>query len=312
MKCVILVTGTEHYEVSTQTSREPDDEVLRQSLLAKGIAVQVAVWNDPRVNWEQTAREAVLVIRSCWDYYRDREGFLAWAERIAEMTTLLNPIEALLWNTHKHYLQALHKEGIPVIPTIWLPQGPSPVLADLLALHGWTSAVIKPAVSTNAYASMLVDRNSLVNGRAQAHLDHWVVEREMMIQPFLPSVTGMGEHSLVFIAGAFTHAFRKRAVLCGEADTLGEQPASATDEEVELAQQILRSAARLLGISSSSSFLFARVDLINDAGTWRLMELELVEPRLRLGDAPEARERLAATISTHCLGMHAPHLPLAA
>jgi glutathione synthase/RimK-type ligase-like ATP-grasp enzyme len=312
MKRVVLVTGTEHYEAVTQTSREPDDKVLRQALLAQGLDVHVAVWNDPRADWEQTAREAVVVIRSCWDYHCDREGFLAWAQCIAKMTTLLNPLAALHWNTHKRYLQALQEEGIPIIPTIWLPQGPSPVLADLLAQRGWTPAVIKPAISTNGYASMLVDRTSLANGLAQAHLDRWVAEREMMIQPFLPTVTSCGEHSLVFIAGEYTHAFRKRAVLCSGADPVGEQPTSASGVEVCLAQQILRSAARLLGISSPSSFLFARVDLINDAGTLRLMELELVEPRLRLDDTLEARERLVAAIAAHCLGTHAPYLPLVA
>jgi glutathione synthase/RimK-type ligase-like ATP-grasp enzyme len=312
MKRVVLVTGIEHYDAVTQTSREPDDVLLRQSLLAKGIDVQVAVWNDPLVDWEQTAHEAVVVIRSCWDYHNDRKGFLAWAQRIAEMTTLLNPIKVLRWNTHKHYLQGLQQEGIPIIPTIWLRRGPSPVLADLLAERGWMPAVIKPAVSTNGYASLLVDRTSLANGQAQAHLDHWMAEREMMIQPFLPTVTGIGEHSLVFIAGTFTHAFRKRAVLCGEADASGEQLTSATEREVDLAQQILRSAATLLGISSLSPFLFARVDLIHDAGTLRLMELELVEPRLRLADAPEARECLAAAIAAHCPGTHALDLPLAA
>jgi len=62
---------------------------------------------------------------------------------------------------------------------------------------------------------------------------------------------------------------------------------------------------KLLGIFSHTSFLFARVDLIDDAGTLRLMELELVEPRLRLGDVPQAKERLAAAIAAHCVGSHA-------
>ena len=46
----------------------------------------------------------------------------------------------------------------------------------------------------------------------------------MMIQPHIDAVREAGEHSLVFIAGEQTHAFRKRAVLCGEADSLGERP----------------------------------------------------------------------------------------
>jgi hypothetical protein len=237
--------------------------------------VQVAVWNDVTIDWEHMVQRAIVVIRSCWDYHRDREGFLAWSERIASMTTLLNPVEVLRWNTHKRYLQVLARHGIPTIPTVWLPRGTSLVLADLLAERRWSSAVIKPAVSTNAYATLFIDAASLAEGLAQAHLTTWAVEREMMIQPYLDAVREVGEHSLVFIAGEQTHAFRKRAVLCGEADSLGERPVIPTSQEVHLAQKILRLAAKLLGLCSSSSFLFARVDLLDDAGTLRLMELEL-------------------------------------
>lgn len=312
MKRVILITAAEHYDVTTQISREPDDILLRQALLTKGIDTQVAVWNDPTIDWERTALETVVIIRSCWDYHSDRGSFLAWSQRIANLTTLLNPIEVLRWNTHKCYLHTLAQQGIPTIPTVWLPRGHSLVLADLFKRHGWSAAVIKPAISTNAYATIRVDKSTLANGQAQAHLDGWAVEREMMIQPYIESVTEGGEHSLVFIAGEYSHAFRKRAVLCGEVDRQGEQPAHPTREEIHLAQQILQSTARLLGISGHPPFLFARVDLIEDAGTLRLMELELIEPRLRLSDAPHSRERLATAIAAYCTDTHAQLLPQAA
>jgi hypothetical protein len=133
----------------------------------------------------------------------------------------------------------------------------------------------------------------------------------MMIQPYLDAVREVGEHSLVFIAGEQTHAFRKRAVLCGEADSLGEHPIIPTNREVHLAQKILRIAAKLLGMYSSLSFLFARVDLIDDSGTLRLMELELVEPRLRLYDTLRGKEQLVAAITAHCVASHTQPLSLA-
>ena len=311
MKRVILITGAEHYDVSSQTSLEPDDALLRQGLLERGVDVQVAVWNDLTIDWEQMAQGAIVVIRSCWDYHHDREGFLAWSERIANMTTLLNPVEVLRWNTHKRYLQVLAREGIATIPTVWLPRGKSLLLTDLLAERRWSSAVIKPAVSTNAFATLYVDEASLAAGEAQAHLDTWACEREMMIQPYIEAVREVGEHSLVFIAGEQTHAFRKRAVLCGEAESLGEHPIIPTSQEVHLTQKILRIAAKLLGMCSYSSFLFARVDLIDDSGTLRLMELELVEPRLRLADAPRCKEQLVAAIAAHFVASHSRLLSLA-
>src|SRR5260370_39291373 len=145
MKRVILITGTEHYDASSHTSREPDDAVLRQALLERGIDVQVAVWNDLTIDWEHLAQGAIVVIRSCWDYHCDREGFLAWSKRIANMTTLLNPVEVLRWNTHKRYLQVLARHGIPTIPTVSLPRGTSLVIAALRAQRGWSSAVLPPS-----------------------------------------------------------------------------------------------------------------------------------------------------------------------
>src|SRR5260370_29057774 len=121
-------------------------------------------------------------------------------------------------------MQVVARQGMPSIPTVWVPRGTSLGLADLLVERRWSSAVIKPAVSTNAYATLFVDEASLAAGGAQAHLNAWACEREMMIQPHIDAVREAGEHSLVFIAGEPTHAFRKRAVLCGEADSMGAHP----------------------------------------------------------------------------------------
>jgi hypothetical protein len=95
-----------------------------------------------------------------------------------------------------------------------------------------------------------------VAGEAQAHLAKWGFERELMIQPYINAVREVGEHSLMFIAGEQTHAFRKRAVLCGEADSLGEHPIISTSQEVHLAQKILRIVAKLLGMGSYTAGAF--------------------------------------------------------
>ena len=128
-----------------------------------------------------------------------------------------------------------------------------------------------------------------------------------MVQPFLASITGYGERSLVFIDGQLTHAFRKRAAFEQDHDTLGEVPLGMTRNEATLARSILKHAAELTGNIDLSAFLFARVDLVRDnQGISRLMELELVEPRLRLDTAPWALKRLVRAIETQ----HASALPV--
>ena len=133
----------------------------------------------------------------------------------------------------------------------------------------------------------------------QAQLDAQLASRDVMLQPFLPAIAGYGERSLVFIDGELTHAFRKRAALGSQEDRYGEIPVTPTVREAQLARTILQRAAKLIAWGPfPPAFLFARVDLVPDEmGTLRLMELELVEPRLRFADAPWGLERLLQAIA---------------
>ncbi len=290
MNRLVLVTSEEHFDSASQASREADDQLLCTALEACGIAVQVAVWNDGTLRWEKVAREAkAVMIRSCWDYHHDRQGFLTWAATVASETHLLNPLDTVRWNTHKAYLRYLAQRGLPVIETVWLARGEHVTLAPLLRARGWTTAVIKPTVSTNAFATRLVELESAADlAEGQDHLTRLLMEREVMIQPFLPSVETYGERSFIFICGQFTHAMRKRAAL-GE-DATGEIPIVPTTEEVLFAQHVYRA----VGLENA---LFARVDLVrDDLDRLRIMELELVEPRLFLRFSPQALQRLGEAL----------------
>lgn len=63
------------------------------------------------------------MVRSTWDYVPRREAFLAWAERVASLTTLCNPPDVIRWNTDKRYLQDFASQGVPIVPTHWLSPG---------------------------------------------------------------------------------------------------------------------------------------------------------------------------------------------
>jgi len=295
---LVLAPCAPHLAEFSRVTRQ-DDYILQEALEAQGMTVQCLVWNDPGVDWDVIGRWAdLVVVRSTWDYHHDLKAFLAWAEKMAGMTTLLNPLPVIRWNTNKRYLRALARHGVPIIPTAWVRRGASLDLTQLLAQRGWARAVIKPAVSVNAYATILVDAKTIDTGLAQAHLDTHLLERDMMIQPFIASITSEGEHSVVMLAGQPTHAFRRQAALCTEADAMSEGPIVVSAEEVRLARSILRVALDLLGIPAAA-LPFARVDLVNDAGQLRLMEIELVEPRLRLDCSAEALDRLVQSLAVH-------------
>jgi hypothetical protein len=288
MNQVLLVSCEEH--MRNGASSEPDDRLLIEALLARGVRVRSVSWDDPTVDW---AEASLCIIRSAWDYHHRLEQFLRWTEEVAAVTTLCNPAPVLCWNTRKTYLHDLeHLGGIPIVPTVWLKAGTTVDLAALLAERGWQQAVLKPTVSTNAYATRLLSRAMLAEGQVQ--LDSLLASRDVMLQPFLSSTAGYGERSLVYIDGVLTHAFRKRAALAAHEDPFGELPVTPSIREARLAGSILQRAAELIPWGPAPpSLLFARVDLVQDgAGNPRLMELELVEPRLRLADAPWALVRL--------------------
>lgn len=262
---------------------DPDDRPLAAVLTGRGHHVAATLWDDPAVDW---ASFDLAVLRSTWDYFHRRDEFLAWAERAAAATRLLNPIDLLRWNSHKSYLVELRGRGASVIPTEIVPAGGRLDVKARMDANGWTRAVLKPAVSADAYGTILVDERGLA--AAQAHADALLPERDVMLQPYFASVEEPGERCLVHIDGRFSHAVRKRSHFLGgrHVGPEGVGVDAAPDERDE--------AARVLRLAGAERALYARVDLArDDHGRPCLMELELVEPTLFLTVAPAAAGRMA-------------------
>jgi glutathione synthase/RimK-type ligase-like ATP-grasp enzyme len=279
---VALITCSERPDLSNS------DALLQRELAARNIEAHPLVWNDPAVDW---SRPLVSIIRSTWDYHHQRVAFLEWAQRVSQLHTLWNPLPLLHWNTHKSYLHDLEEHGVPIIPTRWLVQGASANLARLMQKHGWSEVVIKPAVSADAYGTILVKEDMVDEG--QQYLDHMSSIRDMLIQPFLPAIMSNGERSLMFIDGEVTHAVVRPPVLY-DMQTQPVLPKKGLvvpqEDELQLAQKIIDTL--------SSPVLYARIDLVRDVDEQlRVMEVELVEPELWLTWMPTAAERFADVIA---------------
>ena len=79
------------------------------------IEAEAAIWNDPDIDWRNY--DAVL-IRSVWDYHLYETDFTQWLESLVENGIyVLNPVNSILKNNHKFYLQQLEQSGINIIPT---------------------------------------------------------------------------------------------------------------------------------------------------------------------------------------------------
>ncbi|WP_214413031.1 ATP-grasp domain-containing protein [Sphaerisporangium fuscum] len=259
----------------------PDDdrEVLIAAWERAGMQGAAVRWDDPAADW---ASFDAAVVRSPWNYILHRDDFVQWAHKAASLTRLLNPASVIERNTDKTYLRDL---GVPIVPTHWIHPGEQVTLPD----HD--EYVVKPAISAGARDTIrTVDR-----AVAEEHARDLVAGgRVAMVQPYLDMVEAEGETSLIFIGGSFSHARRRNAMLAEGPDGKPLNHLGTIERDPEPDQFTL--AERVLG-EVREELLYARVDLVRlPDGTPALIELELTEPYLYLGETPGAADRLAAAL----------------
>lgn len=261
---------------------DPDQLPLLAALRRAGAEAELIAWDAG----ESASGFDLCVLRSTWDYYHEPERFLDWVDRVAAETRLLNPAPVVHWNAHKSYLRKLASQGVPIIPTEFVERGGCVQLIELLDQHGWDDVVIKPSVSAASYGTRRFSRQEAEAG--QAFLDEIAIQRDMMIQRYMPEVDGTGERCLVWIDGEVTHAIRKEPRFAGGVERISEAlPVSAAEREF---------AARTMR-GFKDRCLYGRIDVMQDeSGEMRLSELELIEPSLFLLQHAPAMERLVSAI----------------
>lgn len=272
-----------------------DEQPLLDALAAAGIETRMAAWDDPEVDWNATK---LTVIRSTWNYTADRDAFLAWARRASSAkTTLRNSLSAIVPNTHKSYLAALERAEVPVVPTRWFMRGGRAGGVDAMRSLPWERIVVKPAVGAGSGGVRAFDLTLDDDvDAAAAHVTALQATGDVLVQPQLASIADEGERNVVWIGGEFTHTVRKGPRFDGDDPAmLGAHPVS--EDEHRLARRALRTIPAF----ANFEVLYARVDMAADElGDLRVVELELVEPSLFLGEHEPALEQMVAALVRDC------------
>ena len=264
-----------------------DDRLLAGALASAGARVQLSVWNDPDVDWSRSRR---IVIRSTWDYHLDPIGWFRWLSTASTVSRLINDSGVVRWNSDKRYLLDLEGAGVPIVPTQLATRDRPVDLAALCVARAWRDIVVKPAIGASARGAKRFTDAAVTarGGPAQVHLDALLIHGHALIQPFQEAVNDARERSLVYIGGAFSHAFTKPPFLSGVGDGLGERPHAPGTAERLLAEHALESVP--------GAVTYARVDVVPTRDGPRLMELELIEPDLGLRLSPDSVDALAGAI----------------
>lgn len=267
---------------SDDVNLDPDAELLLQALNQVGVEGSMCAWDDDSVNWSDFE---LTIIRSTWDYTRDREGFLTWARGVER---LLNPYSIIEYSTDKHYLADLAARSHHIVPSTFCDVGDESAFPK-------GRFVVKPTVGAGSIDAEQygVDDHDL----ARAHVRRLHAGgRDAMIQPYVSSIDDDGERAMVFIDGTFSHAMTKGAMLNTAPD---DRDALFRREQMSVANAELDAVAFAEAVLDEAEFrgiLYGRVDLVRMSEGWAIMELELVEPSLFLAYDDWAARRLADAI----------------
>ncbi len=260
---------------------DADAAPLAAALTRAGFEHELLAWDDPTVAWDEPGP---TILRSTWNYVQDVTAFLAWLDRVAAVGPVLNPPAIVRGNVHKRYLQGLANRGVPVVPTTVVEQG---FAIDVPSER----CVIKPEVGAGSIGARVFEAH---DPAAVAHCAALTARGAALIQPYITSVDGYGERSLVWIDGELSHAIRKSPRFAGQAERV-TGPFSITAEEREVALAALAPIA--------SELLYARVDLARDErGHPMVMELELVEPSLFFAHHPPSVDRFVSALYDRLVG----------
>jgi len=285
---------------------DPDMPLLLDAMADAGVTADTPCWDDPAVDW--SSYDAAL-LRSTWDYVDRIDEFLAWSERCARRTRLLNAPEVVRWNTDKHYLVHLARAGVPVVPTRFVEPGADGAAEFATFLAGGAAAcsvghanhfeefVVKPTIGAGSRDAARYGRGDAAP--AQAHLQRLLAAgRSAMLQPYLARVDEYGETAVLYLGGSFSHAIRKGPLLRAGAGLVEGLFAPEDIRPREPGPAELAVAASAYAAIPFDAPVYARIDLIRDAGGDPVvLELELTEPSLFFAHAPGAAQRFARQVA---------------
>ncbi|GJL93683.1 MAG: hypothetical protein DHS20C05_00880 [Hyphococcus sp.] len=270
------------------------DALVASALGQQGVSVSAVPWNGPQGAF---AKADLIVMRSPWDYPSASQAFASWMEglkglkgRAGLAVKVVNSPSLMRWNLSKRYLLELAEAGAPLGP-IRQTEPRADDIAEAMDLLGVTQAVVKPLMGATGSGLSLVKRDD------RARLEQAAQKLAMtgLIQPLIPEITSLGETSMIFIDGEFTHAVVKRPK---SGEILCQEEHGGTTQRSDPPDWALAEARAILSMLPEAP-VYARVDAVifngaSEGRKMRLMEVELIEPELFFNYARSSPNTLGA------------------
>ncbi|HEU4790317.1 MAG TPA: hypothetical protein VFS71_11575 [Flavobacterium sp.] len=264
----------------------PDQQLIPE-LAKHNLVAKAVIWSDKTINWSDFD---YLIFRNTWDYFEKETEFNLWLDQIEQLgIKTLNPIEIIKQNKHKFYLREMEKEGVSILPTIFIDKIEHLNIAEIIPKH-WKKAVIKPAFSAGSYQTSVFDTSDIKNTNDE--YTKIAREKELLLQEFIPEIQTLGETSFIFFNKKFSHAINKKPI---DGDFRVQSQFGGRYTLIEPSQELIDKAQKVVN-TFHDKLLYARVDGIIIGTELQLMEIECIEPDLYFDISEGALKRFVTSI----------------
>jgi glutathione synthase/RimK-type ligase-like ATP-grasp enzyme len=265
------------------------DDLVKPHLAALGWQVDDVSWHNKDIDFSQYD---VVIVRSTWDYQAFAESFMQTLTHIdSTKTRLENPLALMQWNVSKGYLKDLEAKGVAILPTIWLDVFDSKQVQAAFGHFGVSEIIIKPLVSANAdFTYRLTEEDFLFQ---QQNIKSELKNRQIMLQAFEKTILDVGEYSLFYFDGEYSHSINK---LPASGDFRVQEEHGGQLQSIEPTDAMRALAQRTLNALPENA-LYARVDMLDTATGLAIIEVELIEPSLYFNMDEESPKRFAQAIA---------------
>lgn len=263
------------------------DDLVKPHLADLGWQTQDVSWHDKSIDYRQFD---MVIVRSTWDYQAHVEDFMHTLAEIDKQTKLQNSLSLMQYNVSKAYLKTLSDKGVSILPTIWLSAFDIQKIEAAFSFFNTQEIIIKPLVSANADFTYRLTSDQLC-AQMQTIKDE-LSNREIMVQAFEKTIVDLGEYSLFYFNGEYSHAINKRPA---QGDFRVQEEHGGHLSVIEPTQAML-TLAQCCAAALPEQPLYARIDMLNTPNGLAIIEVELIEPSLYFNMDEDSSKRFAKAI----------------
>ncbi len=233
--------------------------------------IGINVHQIPWTKNEDWSKFDLVIIRSTWDYQKKWKSFIKVLEDIQLKTLLANSLDAVLWNVNKKYLKELEDNGFRIVKSMFYDE---PIGKDWYPKNLGDKLVLKPQISANADNTFILnDYEDYTRYISQ------FVNCPYILQPYLGSIEKIGELSMFYFNGRYSHAVQKVPKL---GDFRVQEEHGGKIYSIEPSENALNMGNSIISFLNNKfkQLLFTRIDLVKFQEKWAIMEIELIEPSM--------------------------------